>query len=76
MEIWKWRNLNNYKFDGENDGVFPKYDNDGNKYGEYVMDRGVHADLPLDEIDVVFEKNYPKYAILKQMLQKRKKKAN
>lgn len=64
------------EFDGENDGVFPKYDNDGNKYGEYVLDRGVHADLPLSEIDVVFEKNYPKYAILKQMLQKSKKKAN
>ncbi|MHA1625366.1 MAG: transglutaminase-like domain-containing protein [Promethearchaeota archaeon] len=62
------------EFDGENDGVFPKFDNDGNKYGEYVLDRGVYADLPLDEIDVVFEKNYPKYAILKQMLQKRKKK--
>jgi len=64
------------EFDGENDAVFPKFDHDGNKYGEYILDRGVHADLPLDEIDVVFEKHYPKYAILKQMLQKRKKKAN
>ena len=69
------------EFDGENDGVFPKFDNEGNKYGEYVLDRGVHSDLPLDEIDVVFEKYYPKYAILKQMLQKqmlqkRKKKVN
>lgn len=64
------------EFDGEHDAVFPKFDNNGNKYGEYVLDRGVYADLPLDEIDVVFEKYYPKYAILKQMLQKRKKKTN
>ncbi len=64
------------EFDGEHDAVFPKFDNEGNKYGEYVLDRGVHADLPLDEIDAVFEENYPKYAILKQMLQKRRKKAN
>ncbi len=64
------------EFDGENDGVFPKFDNEGNKYGEYVLDRGVHADLPLDEIDIVFEKYYPKYALMKRMLQKRKKKAN
>ncbi len=69
------------EFDGEHDAVFPKFDNEGNKYGEYVLDRGVHADLPLDEIDVVFERFYPKYAIIKnainkKMLKKRKKKAN
>ena len=64
------------EFDGFNDAVFPKFDNDGNKYGEYLLDRGVHADLPLDEIDIVFEKYYPKYALMKRMLQKRKKKAN
>ncbi|MFW9823395.1 MAG: transglutaminase family protein [Candidatus Thorarchaeota archaeon] len=47
------------EFDGECDAVFPEYDNDGNRFGEYVLDRGVHADLPLDEIAFVFEEKYP-----------------
>ncbi|MHA1196688.1 MAG: transglutaminase-like domain-containing protein [Promethearchaeota archaeon] len=46
------------EFDGENDAVFPKYDNEGNPFGEYVKDRGVHADLPLEEIDRVFVEKY------------------
>lgn len=49
------------EFDGENDAVFPPYDIKGNKFGEYVGDRGVHADLPLDEIDKVFEEKYHMY---------------
>ena len=49
------------EFDGENDAVFPPYDINGNKFGEYVGDRGVHADLPLDEIDKVFEEKYQIY---------------
>lgn len=49
------------EFDGENDAVFPPYDIKGNKFGEYVGDRGVHADLPLDEIDKVFEEKYHIY---------------
>jgi hypothetical protein len=58
------------EFDGKNDAVFPKYDGNGNNYGEYVLDRGIYSDLPLEEIDEVFEKNYPKYAIAKKMLRK------
>jgi transglutaminase-like putative cysteine protease len=49
------------EFDGENDAVFPPYDINGNKFGEYVGDRGVHADLPLDEIDKVFREKYEMY---------------
>jgi hypothetical protein len=60
------------EFDGINDAVFPKYDDNGNKYGEYVLDRGIYSDLPLEEIDEVFEKKYPKYAIAKKMLRKSK----
>ena len=60
------------EFDGKNDAMFPKYDNNGNKYGEYVLDRGVYSDLPLEEIDEVFEKHYPKYAIAKKMLRNSK----
>ncbi|MHA1913143.1 MAG: transglutaminase-like domain-containing protein [Promethearchaeota archaeon] len=47
------------EFDGECNAVFPEYDNDGNRFGEYVLDRGVHADLPLEEIEKVFLEKYP-----------------
>lgn len=56
------------EFDGESDAVFPPYDNNGNLFGEYVKDRGVHADLPLEEIDRVFEEKYQKYARYKKGL--------
>jgi len=49
------------EFDGENDAVFPPYDVNGNKFGEYVGDRGVHADLPLDDIDKIFQEKYKMY---------------
>ncbi len=49
------------EFDGENDAVFPPYDVNGNKFGEYVGDRGVHAGLPLDEIDKLFQEKYKMY---------------
>jgi len=54
------------EFDGENDAVFPKFDKDGNQFGEYLDDRGVHADLPLEEIDKIFEEKYPSYALYKK----------
>ncbi|MFX0070805.1 MAG: transglutaminase family protein [Candidatus Hermodarchaeota archaeon] len=53
------------EFDGENDAVFPKYDLDGKLFGEYIGDRGVHADLPLDDIDKLF---YEKYEIYNKYL--------
>ena len=56
------------EFDGENDAVFPKFDNQGNLFGEYLTDRGVHADLHLEDIDKIFEENYPSYALHKKGL--------
>ena len=49
------------EFDGENDAVFPPYGHDGERFGEYVGDRGIHADLPLDDIDKVFQEKYGMY---------------
>jgi len=49
------------EFDGESDAVFPSYDNEGRKFGEYLQDRGIHADLPLDDIEKVFYEKYPKF---------------
>ena len=54
------------EFDGENDAVFASYDNEGRKFGEYVQDRGVHADLPLDVIEQVFYEKYPKFSNFKK----------
>ncbi|MFW9952543.1 MAG: transglutaminase-like domain-containing protein [Candidatus Thorarchaeota archaeon] len=50
------------EFDGEQDAVFPKFDNEGNLFGEYLTDRGIHADLPLQDIDKVFLEKYPSYS--------------
>ncbi|MFX0082103.1 MAG: transglutaminase family protein [Candidatus Hodarchaeota archaeon] len=49
------------EFDGECNAVFPEYDDNGNRFGEYVLDRGTHVDLPLDEIAQVFEDKYPRF---------------
>jgi hypothetical protein len=46
------------EFDGDHDAVFPPYDINGKKFGEYVGDRGIHADLPLNKIDEVFREKY------------------
>ncbi|MCK4370012.1 MAG: transglutaminase domain-containing protein [Candidatus Lokiarchaeota archaeon] len=54
------------EFDGENDAVFPKFDIEGNQFGEYLADRGVYVDLPLEEIDKIFEEKYPSYAVYKK----------
>ena len=56
------------EFDGENDAVFPKFDENGDLFGEYLTDRGIHSDLPLDEIDLVFAEKYHKYAMYKEGL--------
>jgi len=56
------------EFDGENDAVFAVYDNEGKLFGEYVMDRGIHADLPLEEIERVFEEKYPIFSEYKNGL--------
>ena len=53
------------EFDGEHDAVFPEFDNEGNRFGEYLEDRGVHADLPLEDIDKVFSEKYPFYKFYK-----------
>lgn len=50
------------EFDGENDAVFATYDDEGRPFGEYTEDRGVYADLPLDDIKRVFEEKYPIYS--------------
>ena len=47
------------EFDGVHDSVFQPYDSQGNQYMEYLRDHGRHADLPLYELRLAFEKAYP-----------------
>ena len=45
-------------FDGENDAVMHPFDESGNRHMEYVNDRGVYEDLPLDAIFATFDELY------------------
>ena len=52
-------NVEPMSFDGRNDSLFQQSDRDGNRYMEYVHDRGHYADVPLDEIIAVWAEHYP-----------------
>jgi len=52
-------NVEPMAFDGRNDSLFQQSDRDGNRYMEYVHDRGRYADVPLDEIIAVWAEYYP-----------------
>lgn len=47
------------EFDGRHDSLFQQADRRGNRYMEYVRDRGHFADLPLDAIRAAFGEHYP-----------------
>ena len=46
------------EFDGKNDATFKPFDNAGNRFVEYIKDRGVYADLPYEEIFSKFHEFY------------------
>jgi hypothetical protein len=47
-------------FDGRTDSIFHPYDRAGRRHMEYLLDRGVHADVPVAEIMAIFEREYPR----------------
>jgi len=47
------------EFDGTRDSIFHEYDRAGNRYMEYLRQRGSYADLPLEEILATFNRHYP-----------------
>ncbi len=47
------------EFDGVNDSMLQESDRKGNRYMEYVCDRGQFADLPLELMRTVLEEHYP-----------------
>ncbi len=56
------------EFDGLNDSMLQESDRKGNRYMEYVRDRGQFADLPLELMCSVLEEYYP--ALMSERAQK------
>lgn len=50
------------EFDGHSDSLFQQFNAKGDRYMEYVRDRGQFADLPHDEIVAAFHAYYPALA--------------
>ena len=48
------------EFDGRADSIFHPFDEDDRRHMEYLRDRGVYADVPVDEIQSAFREAYPK----------------
>lgn len=46
------------EFDGQSDALLQPFDGQGRKYMEYVRDRGLYVDLPLDEALATFASLY------------------
>jgi transglutaminase-like putative cysteine protease len=49
------------EFDGHADSIFHPFDEDERRHMEYLRDRGVYADVPVDEIQQAFRDAYPKF---------------
>ena len=49
------------EFDGREDSIFHPFDEDDRRHMEYLRDRGVHADVPVEEIQRAFREAYPKF---------------
>lgn len=47
------------EFDGRSDALLHAVDKSGRRHMEYVRDRGIHRDLPLDEVFATFAAAYP-----------------
>ena len=49
------------EFDGRADSIFHPFDQDERRHMEYLRDRGVFTDVPVDEIQRAFREAYPKF---------------
>ncbi|MHA1340203.1 MAG: transglutaminase-like domain-containing protein [Promethearchaeota archaeon] len=57
-ELCKEQNFPIIEFTGENDVILPPYDNQGNKFVEYVKDRGFFEDVPYNQINTALVETY------------------
>lgn len=49
------------EFDGREDSIFHAFDEDDRRHMEYLRDRGVYADVPVEKIQQAFREAYPKF---------------
>ncbi len=49
------------EFDGRADSIFHPFDEDERRHMEYLRERGVYADVPVEEIQREFRAAYPKF---------------
>jgi transglutaminase-like putative cysteine protease len=49
------------EFDGREDSIFHPFDEDERRHMEYLRDRGVYADVPVDRIQQAFREAYPRF---------------
>jgi transglutaminase-like putative cysteine protease len=49
------------EFDGREDSIFHPFDEDERRHMEYLRDRGVYADVPVEKIQQAFREAYPKF---------------
>jgi transglutaminase-like putative cysteine protease len=49
------------EFDGREDSIFHPFDEDERRHMEYLRDRGVFADVPVDDIQRAFRETYPRF---------------
>jgi transglutaminase-like putative cysteine protease len=52
-------NVNPLEFDGENNSLMQKFNNEGNQFMEYTKDLGHYDDVPLDFLFQTFIDTYP-----------------
>lgn len=49
------------EFDGRSDAMLQPFDKEGRAFLEYLVDRGVHDDLPFDELVAAWKEAYPHF---------------
>lgn len=64
LELCKRFRVKPLEFDGRGDSIFHPFDEDERRHMEYLRDRGVYADVPVDEIQRAFREAYPKFYAL------------
>ena len=64
LELCKRFRVKPLEFDGREDSIFHPFDEDERRHMEYLRERGVYADVPVDEIQRAFREAYPKFYAL------------
>lgn len=64
LELCKRFRVKPLEFDGREDSIFHPFDEDQRRHMEYLRDRGVYADVPVEEIQRAFREAYPKFYAL------------